>query len=269
MYVIGERINGMFVDIKRAIQEKNEDPIRSWAERQIAAGADALDVNVGPATSKQTEALLWMTDIIRRVSADVPLAIDNAKWEVMQEVIPRVPGPKIINSSKADEEALQRYCALAAEHGCSLIALTIDARGVPADVDSRVMMGATIVTKALEAGLTPDRVFIDPIIIPINCAPKQPVAVMKALEQLKILSDPPPHLVLGLSNVSQGSAKRELINRTYMAMAIAAGLDSAIMDPCDKELMDTAITAEMLMEKMIYCDSYLEAYRANRRGTPA
>jgi 5-methyltetrahydrofolate corrinoid/iron sulfur protein methyltransferase len=117
----------------------------------------------------------------------------------------------------------------------------------------------------MEAGLTPDRVFIDPIIIPINCAPKQPVAVMKALEQIKIISDPPPHLVLGLSNISQGSPKRELINRTYMAMAIGAGLDAAIMDPCDKELMDAAITAEMLLEKMIYCDSYLEAYRANKQ----
>jgi 5-methyltetrahydrofolate corrinoid/iron sulfur protein methyltransferase len=269
MYVIGERINGMFVDVKKAIQEKDEGPIIRWTERQVAAGADALDVNVGPATSKQVDALLWMVEVIRKVNATIPLAIDNAKWEVIREVVPKVPGPRIINSTKADEEALEKYCGLAAECDCSLVALTIDSRGVPSDVDSRVMMGATILTKAMEAGLAPDRIFIDPIIIPINCAPKQPVAVMKALEQLKILSDPSPHLVLGLSNVSQGSLKRELINRTYVAMAIASGLDAAIMDPCDTELMDAAITAEMLLEKMIYCDSYLEAYRANRQPATA
>jgi 5-methyltetrahydrofolate corrinoid/iron sulfur protein methyltransferase len=87
---------------------------------------------------------------------------------------------------------------------------------------------------------------------------------MRAMEQLRIMSDPPPHLVLGLSNVSQGARERELINRTYLVMAIASGLNSAIMDPCDKELMDAGITAELIFEKMIYCDSYLDAYRANK-----
>ena len=75
-----------------------------------------------------------------------------------------------------------------------------------------------------------------------------------------MLNDPRPHIVLGLSNVSQGTPKRELINRTYCTMAIAAGLDTAILDPMDKELMDAIITAEMLLGKQIYCDSYLTAY---------
>ncbi|MBN1345453.1 MAG: dihydropteroate synthase [Phycisphaerae bacterium] len=264
MYVIGERINGMWKDVKQAIVDQDPGPIKSWTEKQIAAGADALDVNVGPATSKQVEALLWMCEIIRGISADFPIAIDNAKWAVMKEVVPQVPGPKIINSTKADPGPLAEYCGLAAEHDCSIVGLTIDQRGIPHDVDTRVEMGATILTVAMEAGLTPDRIFIDTIIQPVNVAPKQPLAVMKAMEQLKMLSDPPPHQVLGLSNVSQGARNRELINRTYIAMAVPCGLDSAIMDPCDKELMEAAITAELIMEKMIYCDSYIEAYLANK-----
>ncbi len=264
MYVIGERINGMWTDVKKAIVEKDEGPIRTWTTKQIEAGADALDVNVGPATSKQVDALLWMCGIIREMNPNVPIAIDNAKWDVMKEVVPRVPGPKIINSSKSDPDALTNYCGLAAEHGCSLIALTIDQRGIPTDVDSRVEMGATALTMAMEAGMTPDQLFIDAIIQPVNVAPKQPLAVMKAMEQLKIISDPPPHMVLGLSNVSQGARERELINRIYLAMAVPCGLDAAIMDPCDTDLMNAAITAELLMEKMIYCDSYIEAYHANK-----
>jgi 5-methyltetrahydrofolate corrinoid/iron sulfur protein methyltransferase len=264
MYVIGERINGMWTDIKKAIVEKDEGPIKEWTDKQIAAGADALDLNVGPATSKQVEALLWMAEIIRGINPDVPIAIDNAKWDVMKEVVPRIPGPKIINSSKADVEILKNYCGLAAEHECSLVVLTIDQRGIPTDVDTRVEMGATALTVAMEAGMTPDQLFIDTIIQPVNVAPKQPLAVMQAMEQLKVLSDPPPHMVLGLSNVSQGARERELINRTYIAMAVPCGLDSAIMDPCDTELMNAAITAELLMEKMIYCDSYIEAYMSNK-----
>jgi 5-methyltetrahydrofolate corrinoid/iron sulfur protein methyltransferase len=130
---------------------------------------------------------------------------------------------------------------------------------VPNDADGRVMMAATILMKAMEAGLTPDRLFIDPIILPVNVAPKQPQNVLTALQQLTLLSDPPPHLVLGLSNVSQNCNRRELINRTYLAMAIGAGLDAAIMDPFDTELMETAVTAELLQEKMIYCGSFIEA----------
>ena len=85
--------------------------------------------------------------------------------------------------------------------------------------------------------------------------------MLTAIQQLKMLSDPPPHLNLGLSNLSQNCSNRPLINRIYLAMAITAGLDAAIMDPLDKDLMDAMITTELLLEKMIYCDSFLDAHR--------
>jgi 5-methyltetrahydrofolate corrinoid/iron sulfur protein methyltransferase len=258
MYVIGERINGMFQDVKKAIRAHDPEPIKQLALGQVKAGASALDVNVGPATSDALNAMLWLVDCIQQVS-DAPLVIDNPKFSIMAEVLPKVKNPVIINSTKADEDALEKYCKLAVDNDASLVALTIDQSGVPNDADGRVMLSATILTKAMEAGLTPDRLFIDPIILPVNVAPKQPQNVLEALQQLTLLSDPPPHLVLGLSNVSQNCNRRELINRTYLAMAVGAGLDAAIMDPFDTELMETAVTAELLQEKMIYCDSFIEA----------
>ena len=257
MYVIGERINGMFTDVKKAIKAHDPEPIKKLALGQVEAGASALDVNVGPAARDTLGAMLWLADCIQQVT-DAPLCIDNPRFEVVAEVVPKVKSPVIINSTKADEDALEKYCKLAVENDASLVALTIDQSGVPNDADGRVMMSATILTKAMEAGLEPDKLFIDPIILPVNVAPKQPQNVLEALQQLKILSDPPPHLLLGLSNVSQNCNRRELINRTYLAMTICAGLDSAIMDPFDTKLMETAVTAEMLQEKMIYCDSYLD-----------
>ncbi|MFB3892355.1 MAG: dihydropteroate synthase [Phycisphaerae bacterium] len=265
MYVFGERINGMFSDVKEAIRNKNAQVIQDLAKRQMAAGAYALDVNVGPAVADAKGAMLWLVETIRAVS-DAPLAIDTAKWDVMAAVIPQVPGRKIINSTKADPELATKYAGLAKENGAALIGLTIDANGVPGNVDKRVELGAQLITIAMEAGLETDRLFIDPIILPVNVAPKNPGHCMAAIAQLKAFSDPPPHLLLGLSNVSQRCSNRGLINRTYLAMAMSQGLDSAIMDPLDKELMDTAITAELLQEKMIYCDSFLDAARHSAKA---
>jgi 5-methyltetrahydrofolate corrinoid/iron sulfur protein methyltransferase len=260
MYVIGERINGMFANVKAAIREKNAAVIQDLAKRQLQAGARALDVNVGPAVSDATGAMLWLVEAIRQVS-DAPLAIDTARWDVMSAVVPQVPGEVILNSTKADPEIVAQYAGLAAEHNAALIGLTIDADGVAGSVDKRVELGANIIAVALESGLGAERLFIDAIILPVNVAPQTPAHVLKALSQLRMFCDPPPHMVLGLSNVSQKCNQRELINRTYLAMCIAEGMDSAIMDPLDKALMDTAITAELLMGKAIYCDSFLEAAR--------
>ncbi len=260
MYVIGERINGMFVDVKAAIREKKAAVIQDLAKRQLAAGAKALDVNVGPAVADAAGAMLWLVETIRKVS-DAPVAIDTAKWKVMAEVVPQVPGDVILNSTKADPEMVTQYVGLAAEHNAGLIGLTIDADGVPGNVDKRVELGANIIALAMEGGLDVTKLFIDPIILPVNVAPQTPGNVLEAITQLRRFCDPPPHLLLGLSNVSQKCNQRRLINRTYLAMGVAEGLDSAIMDPLDKELMDTAITAELLMGKMIYCDSFLEAAR--------
>jgi len=260
MYVIGERINGMFEDVKQALKDKNKEVIQDLAKRQMAAGASALDVNVGPAVSDAKGARLWLVEVIREVS-DAPLAIDTAKWDVMAEIIPQVPGEKLINSSKADMEIASQYIGLAKENNASLVGLTIDADGVPGNIDKRVELGAQIIAVAMDAGLETERLFIDPIILPVNVAPKNPSNCMQAIAQLRAFADPPPHLVLGLSNVSQRCNNRGLINRTYLAMAMACGLDAAIMDPLDTELMDTAITGDLLLEKMIYCDSYLDAAR--------
>jgi len=265
MYVIGERINGMFEDVKHAIREKDAKVIKDLALRQVRAGATALDVNVGPAVSDAEGAMMWLVETIRSVT-DAPLAIDTAKWKVMSAIVPRVPGDKVLNSTKADPDIVARYVALAVSNNGGLIGLTLDANGVPGNVEKRVELGAQIITIAMEGGLQMDKLFIDPIILPVNVAPKNPGHCTQAISQLKAFADPSPHFLLGLSNVSQRCSNRGLINRTYLAMAMAHGLDAAIMDPLDTELMDTAITASLLLEKMIYCDSYLEAARHGQGG---
>jgi 5-methyltetrahydrofolate corrinoid/iron sulfur protein methyltransferase len=145
--------------------------------------------------------------------------------------------------------------------GC-IIALTMDKNGVPQDTDSRVAIAAEIVQKAMEKGFDTQRIFIDPIILPVKVpnAQAQPGNILTAVEQIKYLADPAPHMTMGLSNISQGTTEKSLINRVFIAMAIAAGMDSAIADVLDEKFMNVVATAEMLMNKQIYSDSFLKVY---------
>ena len=260
MYIVGERLNGMFKGVRQAIEERDKNAIHELARAQIAAGANALDLNVGPLAGDPVANMIWLAETAREAT-DAPLWIDSPRWSVQKEVIPRLPGPKGINSTKADESALEKYLPLAVENGAALVGLTIDQGGVPADVEKRVELGVQIMGKAMEAGLSSELLFIDPIILPVNVAPAQPGNVLRALAQLVVFSDPPPRLVIGLSNLSQNCTHRNLINRIFLVMAQAAGLTAAILDPLDEELMNALITAEILLGKAIYCDGFLEAYR--------
>ena len=263
MFIIGERINGMFKEVKKAIEERDKHTIQDLATRQLQAGANALDVNVGPTKGKPIENMLWLIETIQEVT-NAPICVDTPKFDVMAEALPAVTNPAIINSTKAGEADLDRYVPLAVETKAQLIALTLDETGVPRDVDGRVMMGATIVMKAMEHGLDMLDLYIDPVILPVNVAPKQPNAVLGAIAQLKLISDPAPNFVLGLSNVSQNCKERSLLNSAYVGMAIGAGLNAAILDALDKDLMSAAITAEVLLEKQLYCDDYVAAYLSSR-----
>ena len=117
----------------------------------------------------------------------------------------------------------------------------------------------TIVARAMELGLPPDRLLLDPIVLPVSAAQDQSAAALKAIGMFMSLSEPPPRTIVGLSNVSQGTTQRSLVNRTYLVMAMAAGLDAAILDPFDHELMDALRTAGILLNQEIYAENYLDS----------
>jgi 5-methyltetrahydrofolate corrinoid/iron sulfur protein methyltransferase len=270
MIIFGERINGMYRDVRTAIPERDKTVIQTLTREQLAGGADVMDLNVGPAKGDPVENFVWLAQTVHEVT-DKPLSLDSAKADLLVKVVPRVraalPNTKlVINSCTAAPDYMAKLVPLAAEHGTAIIGLTMDQEGVPGNAEKRVELGAQLIAIAMEGGLATDRLFIDPIILPVNVAPRTPGDCLNAISPIRAFSDPPPHLLLGLSNVSQRCSNRGLINRTYLAMAMSQGLDSAIMDPLDSELMDTAITAELLQEKMIYCDSFLDAARHSAKA---
>ena len=259
MFIIGERINGMYKDVKEAIQKKEKKVIQDWAIAQSKAGANALDINIGPASPEPLKVMPWLVEIVQEVT-DVTLCLDSPKIEVTKEGLKACKRPAIINSTTGQQEKLDQYLPLTMEYNASLIGLTIDEKGIPKDIDTRVEIAARLLASAIEHGLSMDRLFIDPIVMPVNVAQPQAPMVLEAIKQFTLLNDPSPHIVLGLSNLSQGAAERDLINRTFIAMAIQNGLDAAIMDANDKEMIDALATAELLLNKTIYSDSFLKAY---------
>lgn len=265
MIVIGERINGMFRDVKKGIQDKNKEVIQNLALDQLKAGADYLDVNVGPAvpSAQKGDAMVWLIEAVQEVT-EAPICIDSPRLSDIEAALKVTKTPPMINSTQADPEQLEIYLKLAVDNDASLIALTMDKGGVPQDVDRRLELAGNVLFSAVDAGLDFDKLFIDPIVLPVNAAQQQPAMVLETLGQLKLLADPPPHFVLGLSNISQSTKERHLINRTYLVMCVAAGMDAAIIDPFDTELMDAMITAELLMNKHIYNHSFLAAYRSSK-----
>lgn len=258
---IGERINGMFKDIRIAIKDKNAAVVQDYARRQTEAGAKFLDINVGTAAEDQCAAMKWLIEVTQD-AVKTAICIDSQKLEVVQAGLDVVKNEILINSTKADPEALDIYMPLAKKYNASLICLTINKDGVPQDIDTRVAIAAEILGKALEHDFDIDKIYIDPILLPINCDQKQAVMMAEVYSQIRVMSDPPPHITVGLSNFSQGTKEKSLLNRTILTMSMAAGLDAPVMDVLDEELMNTALCTEVVMNNIIYSDSFIKAGRA-------
>ena len=260
MFIIGELINGMYTDVGKAIKDKNKSVIQDLAKRQVEAGAKALDINCGPASADPQSAMKWLVESAQEV-VDVSLCLDSTKANVIEAGLSVAKQKAIINSSTADKEKLDILIPMAKKYNAKLIGLTLDKKGVPQDKDRRMELACTVITTCQEQGFPIEDLFIDPVVMPVNVAQLQQRSILESIAEFKLLSDPAPKIVVGLSNVSQGTKNRSIINRNFIVMAIFQGLDAAILDPLDKDLVDAAITAELILNKHIFCDSFLTAYR--------
>ena len=174
MLIIGELINGMFKDVSKAIHNRESDIIQHLAEEQVAAGATVLDVNTGPYSKNPKDDMKWLIESIQKV-ADVCLALDSTKADVIEEGLKLVKKRAIINSTNADEEKMSTVFGLAKKYDAQVIGLAMDRSGVPDTKDRRLELAATIVGKALEYGIAGDDLFLDPIVLPVNVANVAPL----------------------------------------------------------------------------------------------
>ena len=264
MIIIGEKINGAIPSVAEAIAKRDGDFIRNLAIRQTEAGADYLDVCAGTAPELERDALLWLLDIVQAAS-DKPICIDSPDPEVLCDVLPNIKAPGIINSVSGEGKKCEMIYPILAESEWKVIALTCDDAGIPADAQRKIDIGLSLIERAGEYGIAPDRIFIDPLVLSLSVVND---ALLNFLEAIRQISEKHPtvHFTSGLSNISFGMPKRKLINQNFLAFALQAGMDSAIMDPTDKVLYAGILAVEALLGRDKYCRSYNKAYRSGKLG---
>lgn len=258
MYVISERINGLFTSVSKAIDRRDDKWVQEHALRQLQCGAQALDINTGPGREDGPAAMEWLVKTVQEVT-DAPLCIDTPGIKTMTAGVSACRNRAIINSTTAERAKMERLFPLAKEHGAEVICLCMDERGVPNSADARAELAMLMITTAMEYELMPERLFLDPLVLPTKAAQDQGSKVIEAVRMFQTLNEPAPRTVVGLSNVSNGTKERPLVNRTYMAMLMGAGLSAAILDPEDAELMSTIKAAQVLLNQKLYADDFLRA----------
>ncbi len=242
---IGENINIMSKTIGPAIKERNPKPIQKMVEDLVANGCDMLDLNLGPARKAGDELMAWLVKTVQevdpKVGDEIPLALDTTNTEAVKAGLKVVRNPEVtlINSISAQKESLETRMPLVKEFNCRFVALTLSEEGIPRDVNERGECAAAIYNKALELGIPEDRMYIDPIVLPVSVDINQ---VISFLEFLPLIPDfaPGAKSTCGLSNVSNGTPThlRPKLNQAYQAMHMVLGIETSIIDGYDKGMMD-------------------------------
>lgn len=263
LLVIGENINASSRKVGEAIAGRDGKFIADLARRQTEAGADYLDINIGSAhgSGQSPEAAMeWLVDVVASVT-DKPLAIDSDVPGVVAAGLRRYRGAEVmVNSVTADPSRLQSMGALAAERNGLVVALAMGKGVIPKGADERLAVCQSIMFALKRMGINEERVFFDPLVLPVSVDTSQAIVTLKTLQAVKS-SFPSARTILGLSNVSFGLPNRSLANRGFLLMASAMGLDAAILNPLDSTTMSFVAVANLLAGKDAACRAYIKAHR--------
>lgn len=242
MYIIGENIHIISPRVKEALAEFNGAFFTELARRQVKAGAQALDLNIGPRKKDGPEIMTWLLEQVCAGAPDVVFSLDTTNLAAIEAGLRKLPrGRAIINSTSADPERLEKVPAVAAEYGARLIALTMGSGMIPVKADERVEIALEkLIPRAVEVGLGVENLIIDPLVLTVSGCQEYCPECIEAVRTLKFAWDPAPLVSVGLSNISNAvpHEMRPLLNRVYMVMLMAAGVDMVIADPFDAELKD-------------------------------
>jgi 5-methyltetrahydrofolate corrinoid/iron sulfur protein methyltransferase len=241
MYIIGENIHIISPRVKKAIAERDEKFFQDTAVRMVDAGADAVDLNIGPQKKHGHEILPWLVEVVEEV-VDVPLVFDTTNLMAIEAACETVTKAQpIINSTDARAERLESVPAVAKKFNTRLVALTMAEGMIPVGADERVGIALErLIPHMLEIDFPITDLIIDPLVLTVSGCQEYCPECIEAVRTLKFAWDPPPLTNGGLSNVSNAvpNEMRPFLNRTYMVMLMGAGIDMVIADPFDRELLE-------------------------------
>ena len=241
MYKIGENIHIISPKVKEALAERDGAFFVDLARKQKEAGADAIDLNIGPRKKDGPEVVEWLVDCMQEAVPGTTISFDTTNLAAIETGLKLWGSDAIINSTSAEPERLENVPPLAAEYGAKIIALCMEKSGIPVGADARVGIAMeTLIPRAEELGIPMENLLVDPLVLTVSGCQEYVPEAIEAVRMIKMVADPAPMTVVGLSNVGNQVPyeMRPLLNLVYMVMLMAAGLDAAIIDPLDTKLND-------------------------------
>jgi len=261
MLIVGELINASRKSVREIIENQDAQGIAKLARDQKENGAHYIDVNAGVFVGREPELLKWLVAAVQG-AVDAPCCIDSPDPKAIEAALAVHKGRAMINSISLEKERYDKLLPVVAGSKSKVVALCMSDDGMPQTADQRMAIADKLLNGLVKNGVPLEDIYVDPLVQPVSTNDVFGAEFLQAIERIT-QAFKGVHTVCGLSNISFGLPERKFINQTFMVMAIAKGLDGAIVNPLDARMMGCIITAEMLMGRDPYCTNYLKAYRAN------
>ena len=265
MIIIGEKINGSIPAVAEAIAKRDAEFIKKRAIAQEEAGADFIDCCASVPEEVEVETLKWMIECIESVT-DLPIAVDSPSADVLAQAYKFCKRPGLINSVSGEGDKIDKIFPILADNpGWQVIALLSDDTGIPKNAADRLKVFDKIMAKAKEYGIAPSRIHIDPL-VEMLCTSEN--GIETNIEVITTVREQYPsiHITAAVSNISFNLPVRKMINLGFTVLAMNAGLDSAILDPTNRDMMGVIFATEALLGLDDYCMEYIGAYREGLFG---
>lgn len=263
MIIIGERINSTRAHIQEAMKDKDVSFILKEAKKQIESGADFIDINCAMSLGDEVQDVDWMVSHLQGEIPGINICLDSPNYLAIKKGLEvyKGKGELFINSITGEQERIDHIVPLAVRYNTKLIALAMGAEGMPNTAEDRFKIASQILDKVKAKGFKPSNLYFDPLIRPISTEPDQAKEFLRSIPMIRSLG---VRTVCGLSNISFGLPDRKVINSAFLAMAIHAGLDAAILDPTDKQIASIVAASRALLCDDEYCAGYIKAFREGK-----
>ena len=260
MIIIGEKINGSIPSVAQAIARRDGDFIKQLAVNQANGGATYLDCCASVPEVEELETLKWMIDCIQEVS-DLPIAVDSPSADILAQAWKFCKKPGILNSVSGEGDKIDKlFPILAANPGWQVVALLSDNTGIPKSAADRLRVFRKIMDKAKEYGIAPNRIHIDPL-VEMLCTSEDGIEMVTEVIRTIREEYPTIHITGAVSNISFNLPARKILNQAFLVLAMNAGMDSAVMDPTNRDMMGMVFATEAMLGLDEYCIEYIGAYR--------
>jgi len=267
MIIIGERINTISKKIASAVAAKDRTYIQQEALKQVEAGADVIDINVGASLKNEPSDMKWAVEAVQEV-VEKPVCIDSSCPETIRAGLSvcRNKADTWANSILLNKKRIEGILPLVKEYKCPVVALCIDENSIPGSAQERVDIARKITDVIYDYGISQDNLYLDALIEPIAIDTTKGRLALDTVRALK-KALPKAKTIICLSAVSFGLPGRRLLNRTFLTLLTEAGLDAVILDPTDKELTTTLKASNLLLNKDRDCTEYIKSFRLEKKET--